>query len=75
MSAVLVLLLAVGAELRSGDVPAESGCSVISGGGSASRTALPGAGVGAKVGQLDAECCHLAGKVLDTLQECLALGE
>jgi hypothetical protein len=27
------------------------------------------------VGQLGTECCHLAGKVLDTMQKCVALRE
>jgi hypothetical protein len=54
MSAALVSLLTAGAGqstlLRSGSevtiVPAEAGCSVISGGRSATRTAFPGAGAG-----------------------------
>jgi hypothetical protein len=88
MSAVLVFLAAVGAGLstllRPGSivvmVPVEGGCSVVFRWGSAARVAVPGAGAGilgdgAKVGQLGAECCHLAGKVLDTLQKCVALGE
>jgi hypothetical protein len=54
MSAALVSLLVVGAGwsklLHSGSeaatVPAEGGCSIISGGGSATRMAVPGAGTG-----------------------------
>jgi hypothetical protein len=97
MSAVLVSLLAAGAGrstlLRSGFeaaiVPAEGGCSVISGGRSAAWMAVPGAGAGipgagarvpraegrvpeagAKMVLLSAECCHLAGEFLDSLQKC-----
>jgi hypothetical protein len=55
-------------------IPASVGCRVISGWGSVARVAGPGAGAGipgtaAKVGQLSAECCHLAREVLDLLQE------
>jgi hypothetical protein len=80
-SAALVFLLAVGAGLsillRLGSkvsmVPAEAGCSAISGGGSAARAAVPGAearipDAGAKAVLFATECCHLAGEVLDPLQ-------
>jgi hypothetical protein len=56
-------------------------------GGSAARAAVHGTGAGilgagekvdskagAKVGPLGAECCHLAGEVLDTLQSYVAFG-
>jgi hypothetical protein len=60
-------------------VPAKGGCSIISG-GSGALAAVPGAGpgipgAGAKVGQLMAECCYLAGEVLDKLQKCVGVGE
>jgi hypothetical protein len=71
--------------LRSGSkaamVPAEGGCSVISGGGSADWTAVPGAevgipgararvpGAGAEAVLLGVECCHLSGEVLDAPQK------
>jgi hypothetical protein len=94
MSAAFVSLLAVGTGqstlLRSGSkaamVPAEGGCSVISGRGSAACTAVPGAGAGipgdearvpeagAKAIVLGAECCHLAGEVLNPLQKCSVVG-
>jgi hypothetical protein len=56
-------------------VPAEGGCSVLSGGGSVAQALFPVLGaeilaVGAKVGQLGAECCHLAREVLDPLRKC-----
>jgi hypothetical protein len=55
-------------------VPAEDECSIISGGDSAARTAVPGAvagipGAGAKAVLLGADCCQLAGEVLDPLQK------
>jgi hypothetical protein len=61
-------------------VPAEGGCSVISGGGSAAWAVVPAAGAripgaGARAGLLGAECCHLAGQVLVTPQKCGAVGE
>jgi hypothetical protein len=68
-------------------IPAEGGCSVILGGGSAAWAAVPGtwAGipgatmrfpeVGSRVGPLSTECFHLAGEVLDPLQKCVALWE
>jgi hypothetical protein len=42
---------------------------------------IPGVGVevgpgsGVEIGQLGAECCNLAGEVLDVLQKCTDLGE
>jgi hypothetical protein len=39
----------------------------------AAVTEIPG--VGMKVGQLGADCSHLAGEVLDTLLKCVAVGE
>jgi hypothetical protein len=74
-------------------VPTEGGCGVASGGGSAVRAAVPGAGAwiyvagarvsgaegrfpetGAEVVLLGAECCYLAGEVLDLLQMCDVVG-
>jgi hypothetical protein len=81
---VLVFLLAVVAGrstlLRSGPraavIPASVGYRVVPGWGSFAQAVVPGAGAGvgnpgiaAKVGQLGAECCHLAREVLDLLQE------
>jgi hypothetical protein len=54
-------------------VPAEGGCSVISGGESTARAAVPEPG--ARAGPLGAECCHLAEEVLDKLLKCGAIGE
>jgi hypothetical protein len=69
-------------------VPAGGGCSIILGWWSVAQAAVPGAaaripgvgaevspGSGVEVGQLGAECCHLAGEVLDVLQKCTDLGE
>jgi hypothetical protein len=61
-------------------VPAEGRCSVILAGGSAAQAAVPGVGAGtpgagAKVGQLGAECCHLAREDLDPLQKCVDVGD
>jgi hypothetical protein len=95
VSAALVSMLGVGAgrstDFRSGFevamIPAEGGCSVISGGRCAARTAVPGTGVvipgadarvpeaDAKAGLLGAECCHLAGVVLYPLQKCSVFGD
>jgi hypothetical protein len=93
VSAASVVLLVVGAGgrtlLRScpeaAMVPAEGGCGVASGGGSAVWSAIPGAGVwmpgaGSRVpgavGRvlLSAECRHLAREVVDLLQKCGVVG-
>jgi hypothetical protein len=81
ISSALVSLLTVGAGLstllllasEAAIVPAEGGCRVIPRGRSAARVAVPGAG--AKAGPLCAECWHLVGGVLDTLQTCCVVGE
>jgi hypothetical protein len=88
VSTALVSPLAVGTGLsillRPGSVaamvPAEGGCSIISGGGSTARAAVPGAGAWvpgaeAMMSPLGAACCHLAGEVFDTLQKCSAVRE
>jgi hypothetical protein len=92
MSAALVSLLAVGAELstllrpgsEAAKAPAETGCSIISGGESAARAAVPEAGARvpgdearvpenfAKAVFFVVECCNLAGEVLNLLQKCSA---
>jgi uncharacterized protein (DUF1330 family) len=61
-------------------VPAEGGCSVLSGGGSVAQALFSVFGaeilvVGAKVGQLGGECCLLAGEALDLLHKCVAVEE
>jgi hypothetical protein len=90
MSHALDSLLAVGAGLstflRLGSetavVPAEAGCSFISGRGSAALAAVPGAGLGSSVAgavatvvQLGIECFHLSSEIFDLLPKGGILGK
>jgi hypothetical protein len=88
MSTASVSLLAVVAgrstPLLSGPeaamIPTSAACRVISDWGSAARAAGPGAGAGVRIPEagakavlLGSDCIHLAGEVLDPLQQCAFL--